>query len=69
MDKKLEEVDRALDSSIKGQGWMSYWSKTSEAVTADEVWKCVSRFAGEGRQELIDDICAVKGLREAGPSR
>lgn len=68
IDKKLEEVDRALTDCIKSQGWMSYFSKTSEAITVDEVWKCVSRFIGEGRQELIDDICTVKGLREVMPT-
>ena len=57
-----------MTDSIKAQGWMSYFSKTSEAITVDEVWKCVSRFVGEGRQELIDDICAVKGLREVKPA-
>lgn len=47
---------------------MSYFSKTSEAIKMDEVWKCVSRFVGEPRQELIDDICTVKGMREVNPT-
>jgi uncharacterized ferritin-like protein (DUF455 family) len=31
--EKLQEVDKELTLRLKGQGWMSYFSRTSEVVT------------------------------------
>ena len=45
---------------MKGQGWMTYFSRTSEVVSLDETWKVISTFRDEPRQHLIDDICAIK---------
>jgi tRNA A-37 threonylcarbamoyl transferase component Bud32 len=65
LDSKLEEVSRVLEEKIKGQGWMSYFTKSSEVVTLEEVWKCIHHLTDEPRQHLIEDICTLKGYREA----
>jgi hypothetical protein len=63
LDEQLQQVGRSLDEKIKGQGWMSYFSKSAEIVTLEELWKSISNFAEEPRQRLIDDVCILKNYR------
>jgi hypothetical protein len=39
---------------------MTYFSRTSEVITLDEMWKAVSQMEEGSRQHLIKDICCLK---------
>mgnify|MGYP006897566972 CR=1 FL=1 len=49
-----------LDSRMKGQGWMTYFSRSSEVVSLNEVWKTISGFEDDARKKLIADIWSLK---------
>jgi hypothetical protein len=63
MDELLQQVGRSLDEKMKGQGWMSYFSKSGDIVTLEELWKSISNFTEEPKQQLINDICILKSYR------
>lgn len=55
-------MEKALDGRLKGQGWISYFSKSNEVVSLDGVWKEVEKMEDGGgkRRNLVRDVCSVK---------
>ena len=60
IELQLKEVEKMLDSRMKGQGWMTYFSRSSEVVSLNEVWKTISGFEDDARKKLIADIWSLK---------
>ena len=60
IEVQLREVEKALESRMKGQGWMTYFSRSSEVVSLGEVWKAIGEFRGDVRERLIADMWSLK---------
>ena len=58
--EKLREVEKVIDARLKGQGWISYFSRSSEVVALDETWRAIQKSEEGAKQQLIQDICCLK---------